>query len=439
MYVMDKQVVILAGGSGTRLSSISGDLPKPMVPVMNKPLLQHIVEQCAKFDFLDVHLLVSYCADFIEEYFGDGSEYGVSIKYHREETQRGTAGALLDVLPELSNQFLVLYGDTYFDVELSKFWDFHIEHGGDASLFLHPNDHPQDSDLVEVDDDFKITAIYGYPHDSSLRRNLVNAAIYMVKSSAITDVVLSTERPDIAKELFPLMLERGKDLYGYLSTEYLKDMGTPERLRGVERDIRSGKVMALKYRTKKKALFLDRDGVINREVDHLSDPDQFELLSGVGEAIRKANRAAVLVVVVTNQPVIARGKLSKDGLRLIHNKMETLLGKEGAYIDHIYYCPHHPDSGFSGEVKALKRVCDCRKPQTGSFLQAAKEMNISLENSWMVGDSTADILAGERAGAQTILVKSGYGGKDEKYDVEPNFIVNDLSSAVDLVLERVRQ
>jgi len=179
--------------------------------------------------------------------------------------------------------------------------------------------------------------------------------------------------------------------------------------------------------------------VINREVDHLSDPDHFELLSGVSEAIRKANHAAVLVVVVTNQPVIARGELSEGDLRVIHNKMETLLGKDGAYIDQIYYCPHHPESGFDGEIKALKIECDCRKPKNGLFLQASEELNISLQDSWMVGDSTADILAGKQASVQTILVKSGYGGKDNKYDIEPNFVVDDLYSAVDIVLESIKQ
>ena len=433
-----KQAVILAGGKGTRLKSISGDLPKPMVHVLGKPLLQHIIEQCVSYGFFDIHLLVSYGADVIKGCFADGSEYGVSIKYHREEVPRGTAGALLDVLPELNDQFLVLYGDTYFDVELSVFWDFHTKRGGDASLFLHPNDHPHDSDLVEVNDDLRITAIYGYPHDSKWRRNLVNAAIYIMERSAIVDVELSTERPDIAKELFPLMLERGKSLYGYISTEYLKDMGTPERLRGVELDINSGKVMSLKHSVKKKALFIDRDGVINREVDHLSDPDQFELLNDVGKAIRKVNRAAMLVVVVTNQSVIARGELSEDGLRVVHNKMESLLGEDGAYIDQIYYCPHHPQSGFLGEVKELKIECNCRKPKTGLFLQAANELNISMKDSWMIGDSTTDILAGERAGLSTILVKSGYGGKDDKWSVEPNFVADDLFSAVNLMLEHVK-
>jgi len=438
MFINTKQAVILAGGEGTRLKSVSGYLPKPMVPVLDKPLLQYIIEQCAKYGFTDVVLLLSFGANLIEEYFGNGEEYGVSINYQIEEIPRGTAGALIDALPELNDQFLVIYGDTYFDVELNKFFDFHVECDGDALLFLHPNDHPHDSDLVEVNDNYKITAIHGYPHDGDWRRNLVNAAIYMIKRSSIVDIELSEERPDIAKDLFPTMLERGMNLYGYLSTEYLKDMGTPERLSGVERDVRSGKVDALKYNTMKRALFLDRDGVINKEVHHLSDLDQFELLSGVGEAISKINRAGMLVVVVTNQPVIARGELTENGLRIIHNKMETILGSEGAYIDHIYYCPHYPESGFSGEIKALKTECDCRKPNEGLFLQAAEEMNILLKESWMVGDSTADILAGQRAGVQTILVKSGYAGKDIKYDVKPKYIADNLSSAVNIVLDYIR-
>jgi D,D-heptose 1,7-bisphosphate phosphatase len=429
-----KQVVILAGGKGTRLKGISGDLPKPMVCILGKPLLQHLIEQCAKYGFLDIRLLVSYGAEVIKGYFGDGSQYGVSIKYHKEGTPRGTAGALLDIVSDLDDFFLVLYGDTYFDVNLSKIWSFHQENNADTTLFIHPNDHPYDSDLVEVDSDLKITTIHGYPHDKQWRRNLVNAAIYVVTRSALVGIEFSLKKIDIAKELFPLMIKNGKKLYGYLSTEYIRDMGTPERLYGVERDIHSGKVVKLKYTTKKRAFFLDRDGVVNHEVNHLSSSKQFKLIDGVSKAIRQLNLAGTLVVVVTNQPIISRGVLSESGLRIIHNKMDTLLGKDNAYIDQVYYCPHHPDRGFEGEVEKLKIECQCRKPQAGLLLQAAQEMNISLQDSWMVGDSTADLLAGARAGVKTILVKTGYAGKDGKYSIDPDFTADDLSEAVELVL-----
>jgi D,D-heptose 1,7-bisphosphate phosphatase len=430
-----KQAVILAGGKGTRLKSVSGDFPKPMVPILGKPVLQHLIEQCANYGFLDLHLLVSYKFEVIEEFFGDGSQFGLSIQYHKEEVPMGTAGALLNLMPQLNERFLVLYGDTYFEIDLSRFWDFHEVSNGDVSLFLHPNDHPQDSDLVEVDNNFRITAIHGYPHGDEWRRNLVNAALYVVNKSCMINVKLQSERPDIAKVLFPFLLQSCCKLHGYISTEYIKDMGTPERLSAIEHDIISGKVESLKQTSKKKAIFLDRDGVLNQEVDHLSRPEQLELIPGVGEAVRKANRAGVLVVVVTNQPVVARGALTESGLQIIHNKLDTLLGIDGAYIDRLYYCPHHQDSGFDGEVLELKTNCSCRKPKPGLLFQAAEELNISLENSWMIGDRTSDILAGESAGSHTILVNTGYGGNDRKYSVVPDFVVKNLTAAVDHVLQ----
>jgi D,D-heptose 1,7-bisphosphate phosphatase len=432
-----RQAVILAGGKGTRLKIVSGSLPKPMVSVLRTPLLQHLIEQCVAYDIVDIKLLVSYRKEAIEDYFGDGSQYGVSIQYIIEDIPRGTAGALIDALPELDEQFLVVYGDTFFDIDLSAFWSFHQNQAGDASIFLHPNDHPHDSDLVEVDPSSQVLKIHPYPHDSQWRQNLVNAAVYMFNKSALKGVDFVLDRPDIAKDLFPLMLESGKKLYGYISTEYIKDMGTPKRLAKVEKDINSGKVKSLKKQTPKVAIFLDRDGTINQEVNHLSSQDQFELLDGVGKAICQINAAGILAVIVTNQPVIARGELKESELQVIHNKMDTLLGRQGAYIDRLYYCPHHTDSGFKGEVESLKFDCDCRKPKIGLFTQAKKDLNIVLEKSWVVGDSTRDIFAAQNAGMKSILVQTGHAGKDGSFEVSPDFIAKDLSEAVRLVLKEI--
>jgi D,D-heptose 1,7-bisphosphate phosphatase len=430
-----RQAVILAGGKGTRLHSRLNGLPKPMAPILGKPLLQHLIEQCATNGITDIRLLIAYRGEVIKDNFGDGNQIGVTIQYYMEDQARGTAGALLDVLEDLDDQFLVIYGDTYFDVDLNKLWSFHIDRNADTTLFLHPNDHPQDSDLVEIDQYLKVTEIHTYPHpDHQWHQNLVNAALYMFNKTALIGMKLPLQRPDIAKNLFPKMLELGKSLYGYVSTEYIKDMGTPERLDCVEQDIISGKVAALSSNVQKSALFLDRDGVINHEVNHLSDLEQLELLPGVGKAIRKANQAGILVVVITNQPVIARGDITEMDLRIIHNKLETLLGYERAYIDALYYCPHHPDSGFDGEVSELKIECDCRKPSAGLLLQAAKKLNISLRESWMVGDSTSDILAAIHAGVRNILVRTGYAGRDGKYSCVPDYVAANLGDAVDWVV-----
>ena len=434
-----RQVVILAGGKGTRLKEVSGDLPKPMVPILGRPLLQYLIERCVEHGITDIKLLVSYKREVIKDYFGDGSQYGAFIKYIIEDTPRGTAGALIDALPELNNQFLVIYGDTFFDIDLGAFWGFHQKQMGDASIFLHPNDHPHDSDLVEVDAGLRVQKIHPYPHDTQWRQNLVNAAVYMFNKEALQGVDFASNKPDIAKELFPLMLSVGKGIYGYISTEYIKDMGTPKRLSKVERDITSGKVEFLKKKKPKVAIFLDRDGTINQEVNHLSDVDQFEIIDGVSEAICQINAAGILVVVVTNQPVISRGDLKESELQIIHNKMDTLLGKQGAYIDRLYYCPHHTDSGFEGEIAKFKFDCNCRKPKIGMFEQARDDLNIVLGESWMIGDSTRDILAAQNAGMKSILVQTGIAGKDGSYKITPDFIAKDLSEAVGLILKEINK
>jgi D,D-heptose 1,7-bisphosphate phosphatase len=186
------------------------------------------------------------------------------------------------------------------------------------------------------------------------------------------------------------------------------------------------------------AIFLDRDGTINQEVNHLSSQEQFELIDGVGEAICQINVAGILAVVVTNQPVIARGELEESELKVIHNKMDTLLGRHGAYLDRLYYCPHHTDSGFEGEIKALKFDCDCRKPKIGLFTQAKNDLNIVLEKSWVVGDSARDILAAQNAGMKSVLVRTGHAGKDGSYEVTPDFVAENLNEAVRLILKEIR-
>ena len=426
------QAVVLAGGRGTRLINRSNNLPKPMTPILGKPLLQYQIELCAKQGITDIQMLVAYRSEVIKEYFGDGSLFGVKIHYHQETELRGTAGALLDVLDSLNDEFVVIYGDTFLNVDLISLWSFHSSKKADVTLFLHPNNHPQDSDLIEINDQLAVTNIHTYPHSDSLpHRNLVNAGLYILKKSIMRNIKISSKKPDIAKNLFPKLLEIDASLYGYVSTEYIKDMGTPDRLGSVKKDIISGKVEALSRKSQKRAFFLDRDGVINEEVGHLKNSNQFKLIPSVGKSIKKINNAGILVIVVTNQPVIARGELSEKNLRIIHNKMDTLLGHKGAYVDAIYYCPHHPDSGFKGEVYELKKECECRKPSPGLLFQAADELNISLENSWMVGDSSSDILAANQAGVQSILVKTGLAGKDGKYTCTPNYVASDLERAVD--------
>ena len=146
-----KQLIILAGGLGTRLKARLGDLPKPMIPIAGKPLLEHQVELAKKYGFTDLLFFVHYRADLIEQHFGDGKKFGVRIRYVLEREPLGTAGAVMAGFEQLAERFVVMYGDTMVNVDLGRIWQAHEEHKAAATLLLHPNDHPLDSDLVEVD------------------------------------------------------------------------------------------------------------------------------------------------------------------------------------------------------------------------------------------------------------------------------------------------
>jgi histidinol-phosphate phosphatase family domain/HAD-superfamily hydrolase, subfamily IIIA len=428
-------VAILAGGKGTRLKSRSGELPKPLTQVCGIPILEHQINLCCNYGFTEIAILLHYQSESIKDYFGDGTKYGVTINYVIEKDPRGTAGALKDALFLMQDRFLVLYADTYAEVDLKLFWDFDQEVKSSGSLFLHPNSHPYDSDLVEIDNrDALVKSIKPYPHpDNADYPNLVNAALYILDKSTISKIVPNEGKHDLAKDSFNKILFNGFLLRGYVSCEYIKDMGTPDRLDAVECDIDAGvpnKLAAQNFRT---AVFIDRDGVINEDIDYLSNPDELMLIDGSVDAIRSLNKAGLLAIGVTNQPVIARGEAKFSDIEAVHLRLGKILGNSGAYLDKIYFCPHHPHKGFVGEILELKVKCDCRKPATGMIDEAVRNFNISREGSWMIGDRTSDILAGKRSGLKTILVQTGYAGRDYQYEVEPDFVARNLKDAVDWI------
>lgn len=230
-------------------------------------------------------------------------------------------------------------------------------------------------------------------------KNRVNAGRHIISPKLLRNDI-DVPKIDLDRHLLKSLAGSGK-MFCYDSPEYVKDIGTPEKFEAVTKDFESGKVFARNLRNKQKAIFLDRDGTVNKYVGFLRNIDDFELLPTVSEAIKLINRSGYLAIVVTNQSVIARGEVTFAELDEIHNKMETLLGAEGVYLDGVYFCPYHPDSGFEGEVKELKFDCGCRKPKPGMLLKAAKDFNIDLIRSWMIGDGDHDKGAGEAAECHT--------------------------------------
>jgi len=423
------QAVILAGGKGTRLGL--DNIPKAMVKIGGIPILQHQIELLRRHEIKDIMLCVKYLSGTINEYFGNGKKFGVRITYSEEREFLGTAGAVRLAEKKIKGDFIVFYCDVMVEMDLEKLISYHKRKMGIATLVVHKSDHPYDSDIVDIDASGKIRKFWR-PDSGQKFRNLTNAAVYVMKKSVLKHINKGV-KCDFGRDIFPKLVENGIPIYGYVTSEYLKDIGTHERLERVKKDYAAGKI------TKKPAVFLDRDGVINEDINLLFKPSQLKLIDGAAEGIRMLNENGILAIVVTNQPVVARNMCTESDLATIHEKLEKMLEKKGARLDAIYYCPHHPDKGYPEENPKYKIKCECRKPKPGMLIQASKDFAIDMKKCFMIGDKTTDIKAGRNAGCKTILVKTGSAGKDGKFNIKPDYICKSLPDAAKLIIKTHKQ
>ncbi len=425
-------LAIIAGGKGTRLGASAAELAKALVPVGGKPVLQHQLESAAAAGIRKATIFAGHKADQIAQFVGDGARFGLSVKLVVEDAPLGNAGGLLGSLDLLPEHFLVLYGDIMLAVDLQAIARRHLERCADFTTLVHPNDHPLDSDLIEAGPDDWVRAVRPYPHaPGTYYGNLVNAALYVARRDALRPFV-TVGKCDFTRDLMPALIARGGRVLAYRSSEYIKDMGTPERLAGVERDFAEGRLA--RDPRPSAAVFLDRDGTLNLDPGFLADAEALELLPGAGAALRRLREGGYRLVVVTNQPVIARGEASEEDVAAIHRRLEWELGIEGGFVDAIYLCPHHPHSGFAGERPELKGPCECRKPGTALIDRACLEHRLDPSRSWMIGDRTADIELARRAGLRSILVRTGSAGRDGEYAISPDHVADDIDAAADLIL-----
>lgn len=436
------KVVIMAGGKGTRISSIASDIPKPMIKIDGMPVLERELYSLRNQGFKDIIITVGHLGQIIIDYFGDGhkispitnSEFGVNIEYYYENRPLGNAGALYEIKEKLTEDFLLINGDVIFDIDLNRFVNYHQENKNLATILTHPNNHPYDSGLIIANRD---NIVQNWLAKEDVRpiyyKNRVNAGIHILSPKLLIKRP-PTEKVDLDRDILKPNVEKGY-ITCYDSPEYIKDMGTPERYNKIAADLRDGVVQSRNLKNKQKAFFLDRDGTINQHIGFLKDPEDLELVEGASEAITRINDSGYLAIIITNQPIIARGEVTEEGLEIIHNKLETLLGNKHAYLDAIYYCPHHPDGGFKGERAELKIDCKCRKPKPGLILKAAKDFNIDLSKSFMIGDSSNDIIAGSAAGCKTCLISKNSKSKG----LSPDYISKNLLEATELCLNGVKQ
>ena len=440
MHDCSDKSLILPSSLGVK----AADLPvclaicrKSLIPVGDKPLLQHQLELAARSGIKEITIFAGYLADQIAEFAGNGSRFGIAVRVQVEDRPSGTAGAVVRSLDLLPEHFFVLYGDLMLAVDLQRMGERHLSQNADFTALVHPNDHPHDSDLVSTDAGDWITSLHASPHPpDQYHANLVNAALYVARRDALRPWAATTGEVDFVKHVMSGLLTKGARVLAFRSNEYIKDVGTPARLEKVKADWNAGRINIENSNRRRPAVFFDRDGTLNCEKGGLRSPEQLELVAGAGPALRSLREAGFLLVVLTNQPVIARGEASEADVAAIHRRLEWELGKQGAYLDAIYFCPHHPDSGFAGERPDLKIHCECRKPGQGLFEQACRDLDIDPPGSWMIGDQTRDIETARRAGLHSILVRTGMAGRDGRFPCAPDHIADDLAGAADFILQR---
>ena len=432
--------VIMAGGKGSRLRSITNDeIPKPMVPVDGKPLLEYQVEKLKSYGIKKIVMIVGHLGEKIVDHFKDGKDFGVEIDYIFEKEPLGTAGAFYYLKDKIdAKDFMLVFGDVFFDMDFDRMEDFHFKNSALTTLLAHPNGHPYDSDLIRMDDKGRVI---GFDSKHNVRDywydNMVNAGMYIINRKLL-DLVKEPVKTDFEKDILANQVKIGANIYAYHTPEYVKDVGTVDRINATVEELKSGLIQSKNLKNKQRAIFIDRDGTINVSKGFISKADDLELIPGSIEAIKAINKSGALAIVITNQPVIARGECSFEELHNIHNKLKTLLGEKGAFVDDIFYCPHHTDKGFEGEVPELKFDCECRKPKTGMIDEAVKKYNIDLSKSYMVGDSTMDLETARNAGVKSVLVDTGFAGNDGKYDRSCDIEAKNLFDAVEKIIKDFR-
>ncbi|MEM6796905.1 MAG: HAD-IIIA family hydrolase [Acidobacteriota bacterium] len=420
----------MCGGRGTRLAPSIGDLPKILTPLGGRSVLEHLLRDlAASLGQADVLLLAGVGGERVAEAARALAPPGLEVATLIEEKPLGTAGALHAAAGRLAERFAFVCGDILTSLDWRRFWDFARQQGGLGTLLVHRSSHPEDSDLVILDDldravGWSRRGARGHSGSISAGGPLGNAGL-AVLSREILRSIPRDRRSDLFRDIMPPLVDRRAPLFGYRTPEFVKDMGTPERLVSVDEEVRSGRVLL-----KAELALLDRDGVINVERDALlTRAEDLELIPGAAAGIRRLNRAGIRAAVVTNQAVVARGLCSLEELGRIHDRLRELLRREGASVEKIYFCPHHPETDHGEGIAELRGPCGCRKPSTGMVERALEELGVPPWRAILVGDRTSDMQLAANAGLASIAVETGCGLRDQKCPARPVWTFSDLATA----------
>ena len=418
------EVVILIGGKGSRVKKISKSIPKAFLKVGRHSIIDHQLKHLIKLKkriFLISNDKISKFNNQLKNKYKN-----IDFKIFEESMPLGTGGCLKPLQNYKHDDYLIIMGDLIFNIDFKKFHSFHKKNKSDITILVHPNDHPFDSDLVEINEKNQLLKFHNKPHKKDDIGNLSSAGIFLINKK-ILKFIKPKKFQDLSKDILPMLLKKKIKIFTYNTREYVKDVGTSKRINLVKKQIKTKKFINGNINKKLPAIFLDRDGVINKEYLNKHYQNPMEVYKGAISAVKKINQNSFLSVMVTNQPAVAKGIITLDKLKRDHKKLEYKFGLQGAYFDRIYFCPYHPEKGFKGEVKKFKKKSTWRKPDNGMFLQAIKDLNIDIKKSYMIGNSDIDYYAAKKTGVKCLLV-----GK--KFMIKGSKNYKDLLSAVSSIV-----
>ena len=424
------QAVIICGGKGSRLKSTIGNTPKALVKFNKKENLKRQIEILKKSGIKNFVFLVNNfeyeISNFLKKNFTD------KFIIHKDKDYYGTGGCLYSAKKYLKKNFLIIYSDIYFNFNFNRFIKSSIKKKSILSCVVHANDHPHDSDTVNLNKDFYIKKIIKKNGHENKINNAISG-IYFADKKILKSIKFTKNKSyDLVNDIFVKLIKKKYHIYSYKSIEYIKDFGTPERIRRVKSDIKKNRIKNLDYFYKTKAVFLDRDGVINKENKNIKTLKNFKIFPSALLAIKKLNENKIPCFVVTNQSGLAKEEFTLSDFFKVTFKLDKRLSEIGAYIDDFLVCPHFTNKRYKNLNESF--FSSHRKPNSGMINTFVKKYGIDRNKSFMVGDSDRDILAGKNAGLKTILVQSPKIN-DYRINVTPNFRTNNLKLAVGIILK----
>lgn len=378
------QAVIIAGGMGTRLKPFTDTAPKPMYPFEGVPFIEHLVKQVKGFGIERILILLGYLPEKVMEHLGDGSKYGVSITYDVTPVENETGKRLLAAKSKMDETFLFMYCDNYCPIDLERLVTEYEKNQALIQITAYANRDKYTKDNLLLGENGKIEKYDKKRVTERLRT--VDIGYAVVNREVLS--LMPEENVNFEAAVYPQLVEQGK-MFATVCEHRYYSVGSWERIE-----------LTKEFFREKKFVFLDRDGTINERPPracYVEKEEDFVWLPGAKEAVKKLNDNGYLVLMVSNQPGIARGNLTEEQLSKIHDKMLADLAEAGAFVDKIYYCPHNWEEG-----------CFCRKPSPGMLYQAQRDYCLNLKEGVLFGDDERDIDAANRAGVRGVLVTEEY-------------------------------